>query len=170
MPHEKDSAVFNVVASTGPHSLECGMPMSLDEDEQIRVWLQRGRTRWSAECRMEQPRHRATHRFNGAALVGVRNADVRRCELPLVALLQRGRTRWSAECAKLGYELLPESLASTGPHSLECGMTMLLSTDSGTATGFNGAALVGVRNADAVKEELTARPRLQRGRTRWSAE
>ena len=84
--------------------------------------LQRGRTRWSAECAgMAVRRAAELTSFNGAALVGVRNGEE-------IEAIQQA----------LG-------VASTGPHSLECGMSL-------------------------PQRSKPIALRLQRGRTRWSAE
>ena len=61
-----------LAASTGPHSLECGMAL-IASQRSASYWLQRGRTRWSAEWPF---------------LLN----DAETC-----LALQRGRTRWSAE-------------------------------------------------------------------------
>ena len=88
---------------------------------------------------------------------------------PRKTRLQRSRTRWSAESRAIGSELISHVLASTEPHSLECGESTLpqvVEMLQGASTephslecgerarmrcmalpppSFNGAALVGVR-------------------------
>ena len=58
------------------------------------------------------------------------------------APLQRSRTRVSAERDAAASDALAQVLASTEPHSCECGEVVLLRSSSWYGCRFNGAALV----------------------------
>ena len=60
-------------------------------------------------------------RFNGAALVGVRREGLALAMTDQRTTLQRGRTRGSAESIPDKRAKLKALVASTGPHSWECG-------------------------------------------------
>ena len=88
-------------------------------------WLQRGRTRWSAEC-----------------------ADGITLPDGATFTLQRGRTRWSAECSVTPQRRLSSATCFNGAALVgvrnvsPCSWKSLVPT----CRSFNGAALVGVRN------------------------
>ncbi len=84
--------------------------------------------------------------------------------------LQRSRTRWSAERSGAGGERALAKIASTEPHSLECGEAEHGGHVFACQVGFNGAALVGVRRAGRREVRGVLQASLQRSRTRWSAE
>ena len=93
--------------------------------------LQRSRTRWSAESRLGSLKSSLSGlRFNGAALVGVRRA---------------GPAHPVGQAAEV---------ASTEPHSLECGESMAPTWTALRRWRFNGAALVGVRRASPLASAM----------------
>src|SRR5579875_2797160 len=83
----------------GPHSFECGIH--------------------PVQCMHECD---GTSRFNGAALIRVRNKSRSPCNRPERAALQWGRTHSSAEYARRRGVRRRTSGASMGPHSFECGI------------------------------------------------
>ena len=140
-------------ASTGPHSWECGEVHGVVVLHVAVAALQRGRTRGSAESRLDssnaaRPRAASTgpHSWE-CGEVKVRKADA------TAEGLQRGRTRGSAERRSAGWLVAMISPASTGPHSWECGEGWNACASRPPAPSFNGAALVGVRRGSR-----TARP------------
>ena len=140
-------AVAVLVASTEPHSWECGEVAIGRLGCDTSSGLQRSRTRGSAERVSERnyfpPRPCS---FNGAALVGVRRAAA-------IAGTAAGRGPASTEphsweCGERGTpprNPQPSKEASTEPHSWECGEEYHCAKTRPTSMCFNGAALVGVR-------------------------
>ena len=164
-------AIDQEPASTGPHSLECGM-----SNPSHRAFCANASFNGAALVGVRNVVESkvlpfATHGFNGAALVGVRNVVNEEPHVRRRMSLQRGRTRWSAEWCILPPRKHPP------PPPLQRGRTRW-SAECPAAweqrlvqpCRFNGAALVGVRNVRRCHCS-GHRPRLlQRGRTRWSAE
>ena len=132
--------------------------------------------------------------FNGAALVGVRRVDsLSALGLP-GHLLQRGRTRGSAESGFGGGRGGVPDLASTGPHSWECGempaVGRLIDRDRHASTGPHswecGELTAQLASGTVMRAStgphswecgesvdhtpISSRCSLQRGRTRGSAE
>ncbi len=157
-------------ASTEPHSLECG-----EEKCVRRLPHQRSASTepHSLECGEGLPSRSCPSTsagFNGAALVGVRRVRSarRRC----------GGLRCFNGAALVGVrrvqtvhgEYVPQVDASTEPHSLECGEVLQIAQARADLAGFNGAALVGVRRAGSGAAKMGSHYKLQRSRTRWSAE
>ncbi len=110
-----------VLASTEPHSLECGEAGRGAEVKAL-TKLQRSRTRWSAESKG------ISLDVDGAESASTEPHSLECGEkapaLPSTSLssrLQRSRTRWSAERILIGFSHLQRRRASTEPHSLECG-------------------------------------------------
>ena len=191
----EDEAVFDRLASTEPHSLECGEPEGGTEQGTPQVSFNGAALVGVRRAAWPRLGRKPPSCFNGAALVGVRRGIQLQGFKDYVLLLQRSRTRWSAESlmsfactrhkarlqrsrtrwsAESTFEALSKLLpavASTEPHSLECGelypakqskpgdeaSTEPHSLECGEGPSgqrsrrgcnrFNGAALVGVRRA-----------------------
>ncbi len=156
-------------ASTEPHSLECGeskrraLQRSLDE-------LQRSRTRWSAERKPWRAGWRSVFMLQRSRTRWSAERRGRSNKSTASLSLQRSRTRWSAESTEAHPEAAAKLRASTEPHSLECGEAASRERRAAAQASFNGAALVGVRRGDQSMSLLPGLRRLQRSRTRWSAE
>ncbi len=163
-------AILQELASTEPHSLECGEG-SLSVKPCLERWLQRSRTRWSAErrrlarilpglcrastephslecgellsSRLSGPRHDC---FNGAALVGVR----------------RGAFRDPRTTRRCG--------ASTEPHSLECGESRRLCSAQAQDNASTEPHSLECGERHKILATRLLDNGLQRSRTRWSAE
>ncbi len=130
--------------------------------------LQRSRTRWSAESAPHRARPCRRTYFNGAALVGVRRANVFpidpggpptstephslecgesfACSGPGPGW-QTSTEPHSLECGEWNqaWHMSFQRITSTEPHSLECGEWRRHRDLERAGSDFNGAALVGVR-------------------------
>ena len=162
---------LTVRASTGPHSNECGKLPKLVQAAAKTALLQRGRTQTSAESGVAgRASWGGGTGFNGAALKRVRKGLIQVPAPPPPDQLQRGRTQTSAESRRAPVSPPRQPvIASTGPHSNECGKANSVATwpvslalqrgrtqtsaESAPLpeplrageTGFNGAALKRVR-------------------------
>ncbi len=181
-------------ASTEPHSLECGERRRRCCRRSGR-WLQRSRTRWSAESlrlpRIPRPRPLAStepHSLEcGECPPLSSDSDPART-------LQRSRTRWSAEstagriaaaivacrfngAALVGVRRAPTPASPPAPPACFNGAALVGVRRAASAAcappapnRFNGAALVGVRREGSHDPQASTLGALQRSRTRWSAE
>ena len=133
------------LASTGPHSCECG-ELATSSGTKPDAGLQRGRTRVSAE-----------------SPPAVQNQK-------LTCQLQRGRTRVSAERRKPPTSPPRRRPASTGPHSCECGEAL----PRPPQVQHHRAASTGPHSCECGESPFVnakgSKDSLQRGRTRVSAE
>ena len=133
------------IASTGPHSEECGEPS----------------VQPNASSRQS--------RFNGAALRRVRRAQC----IGVGGGRGAGFNGAALRRVRRGYNprgpTFPR-LASTGPHSEECGERGRPRLKLTTRNGFNGAALRRVRRDGGTIKSSGLTASLQRGRTPKSAE
>ena len=181
---------FNGAALVGVRRVQLDVPVPT-----LVTWLQRSRTRWSAESTVRPDPRRASkqastepHSLECGELKARGNLAAR---LPM---LQRSRTRWSAESRRgcrsetgrdcfNGAALVGVRRAAHGAAFGRAVVELQRSRTRWSAErrqsaptppharpGFNGAALVGVRRAAPSAASLSATSWLQRSRTRWSAE
>ncbi len=175
--------------------MECGEGLNGQPEDRQSPLLQRSRTRWSAESRWQcGTLRRLRLGFNGAALVGVRRAisssskssnSISFNGAALVGVRRAKGNRGnsgtrvlastephSLECGEQieQFVIRARFVASTEPHSLECGELLHPFDVECPHVGFNGAALVGVRRARSASGKVEHGTWLQRSRTRWSAE